>query len=1155
MCVLNNQQQQQQQRQLQDLSDVELVVSGSDKPTGHYGWYNVSQKEFKALTLTCTAYNKSTGTPLNTQPKVFWSKDNVYLGHCFRDLTPATLNLQPQLQPPPQPPEPQPQPPEPQPPEGNVEGPSQPQPQPQSPKGNVEGLSQPQPPEGNVEGLSQPQPPQPTQPPQPQPPKGNVEGLSQPQQPHFTITSRHQGTYWCQTWDDTNSTQPLIHSNKILVTLRDRVVVNLEAHLNDTLKVSDVRDRLRDTFGHWFVKEGVGVAGGGDGDVVFVPNDDDNDDVFVLDPVAVSKTTKDNNNNNKYSSLVVKYTFQLHVLLTSLKDGDVRMFNYQRGVSDGDYVSNGFLPTSTVTLATFCLSETRSYGSSQVIQWPFTSAGNVHPINHRCHIRRSKLKAARCVWDYINGAYLTFDPSGCEWSDLCPKGYTMLSNWLCMAVSQSGSWGVGFKTVYKTGREMSILDHPRFLNTSWQRSGVYRHINNLVTQRTGGSSVIWLPVRRIRKFGPLNYLDPVAKDFRNNLPNVLETFNMTWAKGESNQVPDCLALDLATKELLIKHCSYHYPFVSIIKANFLKESVSDFSADSLISSNPLCDSGWQSTQLTENIFCFKLFNSSKKGLTWPETKAFCQTQNATLPSPNVEFLDWVYRKYIYSNGVPKVWINAQRNHGWRISFSGSMDNLNWHPTEDYKNKYGSLKPDGWVLEDENVTMMNILCQKRITHTKKLHLELVKSRVESSHTICIKAKQNELLNEGESLSCYVNGIYTAPIRPQYTHSCPYELEVNNQGYYECYAWSQKPTTLVHSNIILHEELDTFTFVFSLLHHQNYRLEKYDSTFAPPHTCSDHVVDYLAHNPHADNFDITAENLFYKPRLDTKLLENFHLKCKPKLNASHYTEEKVLNALVDLILDGIKLSNCSLNQIRRTTGCPKEVTWSLTWPQTEGKAVVIPEELCVTSEGEAVTRECLGDFVLGYFWTEAKNCTGQPTPVTRQLWHIKNNPQVYLSNSNFYPSLSGLTSNSPDLSSLDVHLVALILEAFTHLNTSSLHLDHMTDILNNVMGAQSRVLQASQITRNTSAILLESFEALTFKIELPIGQERALNVSRERISVQRLALETNSTVTGYKFSRKDTDSQEHGLVRQGDSRADVSDAEVAIVFPSNLLQPGR
>ncbi|KAK3852894.1 hypothetical protein Pcinc_040538 [Petrolisthes cinctipes] len=1068
----------------QDMSDVELVVSGSDKPTGHYGWYNVSQKEFKALTLTCTAYNKSTGTPLNVQPKVFWSKDNVYHGHCERNLVPATLH--------------------------------------DSLKSEAE--------EAIAPGVSER--------------RYNIHNKKHTNQSLFSpVPPTSQGTYWCEAWY--GRSQRRLQSNKVLVTLNDTVVFGIKVRTNGVNNYT--QDKVKS-----LIKNAL------DGKIHYI-----NERVLV----AVSMTREALEGSE---AMVDQYTFHLHLPVKDLGDEG---FSFKRILLETSLSNiNTDLPNSSIVLPYYCFKEEKRFNTSYKLKWPATYAGDVHPINHRCRVKYGKLKAGRCVWDFINGAHFTFDSSGCVWSDLCPRGYNMMDRKYCVSVSHTKSnWVKGFNATFKTGSEVTLVDVLRESGSQHRRSKVRRQIHNLVRSQTG-SDVVWLPVRRVRKFGPLNHLDP--QNFGVLRYDNLSDLNITWGDGQPVGTKDCLTLDLNKLQLLTLDCTDQYPFVSIIKADFLRRPLPPFSSSSsLVINNTLCEPGWQSNQLTENLFCFKLFTPSSE-MTWEEAQAFCEGENATLPSPNVGFLDWVYREYLHSNDVSQVWMGAR----WRpdrVLYNDSVDHLNWLANTKYTKEFGVLRQEGWLLKDGNATHTHVLCQKRMTPTEKLQVEIVKPENEASQTMSIRISPSELLStkEGSNLQCFINGIYT---RPEKSHSNPnnshLELTFGNQGYYQCFAWSRSPIELVHSNIILHEDRDIYTFVVSLLHtSDDYSPMQHDNTFRMSFsveesytTCSDIIMKYLTTDSQMTMFNFQKQNFLYKPRGDSKLLESFHLKGKLKDKSLNITETEVLTTLKDLLTAGAKLKNCSLDHIRSTEGCPSEVTLNsgynagnLTWPQTEGKAVVIPEELCVTSEGEAVTRECLGDFVLGYFWTEAKNCTGQPTPVTRQLWHIKNNPQGYLARTNANdtvptPPLTELTSNSPALQPIDIHLIAQTFQSFTHYNISSLNLDEIVQILNNVMGANSSAFESTQRKLNSSGTLLEAFEELTFKVQLPPedGDQKEKS-SKEHISVERLNLQPNSTIVGYKSSsRKGNQRQRQSLLKKGVTLADLSDAEAAIVLPNDL-----
>ncbi|XP_069175729.1 uncharacterized protein [Procambarus clarkii] len=947
----------------------------------------------------------------------------------------------------------------------------------------------------------------------------------------------NQGTYWCETWMPNGTAR--LTSNKVLVTLEEWLVFVFHAHRNESFP-GGTEDQAKDLLRKSFVKQFYKISN------------------YTLDVISIEKEVV------RTAYLRTNYSFHLHVPRADFIRQELSFLKHKIQTYKEIYKSNGYLPSSKIAFPTLCLGGKNSFGSEHNLTWPFTLAGDVHPENYKCKVKYDKLYPGRCAWDYIHGARLVFDPSQCEWQDLCPHGYTRVLD-SCVTISAPGSWMSGFITTFNTSQERSVLD------SSWffiKRGGstLYDEIKNMVTSRRNHTK-IWLPVKRLRRLSPLIYMGPRQPEHSYEQYKSFNEHGISWAKQHPRSDEECLALNMVTNSLQTADCNTHLPFVTIVNGTFLKKSQSSW--ESLIKNCSLCPATWSTTTLkSDNEIYFKLF-MNQGNLTWPEASSFCEKERAQLPSPNVGFLDWVYRQHLYFHKVSDVWMGVKWIHE-RLLYNGSVDNINWLAETNYTKNYGTLTQTGWILEDEEITKQNILCQQIMSPKKSMHLQVHKPANEVSQTMCIDVDPESLLIDRDDryLQCYVNGKYTKHEQTE-DSGCQYELKVNSQGFYQCLAWAQPPLTLAYSNVILHRDHRTYTFVVTLSQDTGYEPEYHDSTFrkkqkrqSSPETCTDVFMASLKNIRLANQLRFNSRNLFYLPDPnDGKLLHNFHLECELKETDSNLLEKQLFETLIEMLPNGKQFSNCTLMGIRSTVGCSADTTHNygfnstrnLTWPATQGNSVVIPKELCITYEGEPVTRECLGNFYEGYYWSVAGNCTGEPSQVTQRLWEINSDPKRYLEfPSNSSTSLAELTTDSLQLQPVDIHFIAKTLESFSKVESPRwLSLDEIVETINNVMGANSSVFEPVQMKLNSSSTLLEAFEQLTFQVELPSKKgDQMKNSSRKLISVERLDLEVNSTIVGYKSREQgEGDGRVETLVK-GVVQSDLLDAEAAIILPSNL-----
>ncbi|XP_042868841.1 uncharacterized protein LOC122266561 isoform X1 [Penaeus japonicus] len=946
-----------------------------------------------------------------------------------------------------------------------------------------------------------------------------------------------QGTVWCETWVPRSTSR--ITSNKVLVTLKDWLVLIFNAHVEEPpgRTVEAATKSLQAIFRPQF----------------------DNISNFIMDPISVVK--RESLDGSKFFA---NYSFHLHIPKAELGFDDSRHFQIKSTTYTEIFMRNhrlGYLNSSHVAFPTFCLRHKEILKDGREIEWPFTEVGYVFPKNWKCRVKYGKLSPGVCMWNYTHGARIQFDPSECTWTDLCPEGYRTAAKNYCVSISTPNTWDIGFSATYKTSRENSVLDKTDFMKRISRRKSLYEVVQTLLNQSESGSK-IWLPTRRKRLLSPLLFMGPNKTEF-----TLVPKKPISWESGHPRIDGECLALDTSRNSLQTLNCNAHLPFVAVVESNFLTERINRWPL--LVKESkesPSCPPGWNTTVFKGKYeTCFKLFTSNKN-LTWPEAGQFCEDLEAQLPTPNVGFLDWVYRQHLFMNKVANVWMGVEwRNE--RLLYNGSEENLNWMADTDYSQPYGVLTQKGWKLQGRNEAKREILCQKISTPRIAMQLQVHEPKSIGSQTMCIDAEPQSLLVDGDYINprCYVNGEFIHHERME-DSGCQYELKLSGQGYYQCQAWAHPPFSFVKSNVILHRDPATFTFVITLFQDKPYIPRRHDSSFLLTNrsnrdsdTCAEVFMANLRSTDLTDEFRFTDKNFFYFPSpAEMKLLHNFHLECEIKnTNKPIMTEKKLLKTLHEMLPLGKTFSDCTLLDLLSTQGCLRDVTEDfasgspkqLTWPSTNGNAIVLPEQLCITAEGEPVTRECLGDFFVGYYWgPPSNNCTGDPSYITQELWKISINPQ----NLNESSTLTNLTANSTSLQPADIHFVAQTLDAFSkNEEISNFDLEDIVGIMNNVMAANETAFEPVQWKLNSSSTILEAFETMTFKVQLPRKKgDQAKNSSRELISVERLDLEINSTIIGYKTHQL-VGRERHGeTLMKGVNENELGDAEAAILLPSNL-----
>ncbi|GBM88568.1 hypothetical protein AVEN_185679-1, partial [Araneus ventricosus] len=118
------------------------------------------------------------------------------------------------------------------------------------------------------------------------------------------------------------------------------------------------------------------------------------------------------------------------------------------------------------------------------------------------------------------------------------------------------------------------------------------------------------------------------------------------------------------------------------------------------------------------------------------------------------------------------------------------------------------------------------------------------------------------------------------------------------------------------------------------------------------------------------------------------------------------------------------------LESTVSCPREMSHynghHLTWPETPIGQSTLPDEMCVTAEGSALERKCLGDFYTGAHWSPVeKDCAGVQPELTVSLHRLSKTNITEDNVANTTMSMEMLTATSGDLSPTDVKYVAQIL----------------------------------------------------------------------------------------------------------------------------------
>ncbi|XP_045123352.1 uncharacterized protein LOC123511481 isoform X2 [Portunus trituberculatus] len=851
--------------------------------------------------------------------------------------------------------------------------------------------------------------------------------------------------------------------------------------------------------------------------------------------------------------------------------------------------SAGFLSSSMVFLATRCRKRTNILPYRNSVTWPFSEVGEVQPLHYRCEDAHGNLVVGHCRWNYTHGAAIHFDSHKCKRFDFCPSDYTGLAGTFCVSRTSATTWDEGFRAAYTSKHTISLLDtNHTILDKKGQddQLSLYQQVQQWL-EDDGGSSLLWLPAKRLTPFAPLVILSPnFISGYKNfsNSSEWLSVYNVSWAAGQPSAEHDCLALDTKNSTLLTLPCDNALPFLTILYMHKLFQVPNwtyDNTIPGLITRDNLMCPGWSSEYPGGQEVCFMACNN-EDGLRWDEAVELCKEKDAQLPDPSNGFMDWALRQYMFTFNE-SIWITfpnpeSNKTEQRRGTF------INWKAETNHSLPYPALTSSGWMRHSGKVTKTHVVCQKNILMPER-NIKVFK---ESGSVHVAVEPQIETL---PSPQCYVNGHWktvnessgsaeetgsgtgtmlysdmendyddygSGDEEPDPLTSSGNRVDSNTQGYYKCLVWSNSPPYLLLSDTLLYRREDTFSFTIVLRRQSQYIPELHDATmnskaFSPKEPCMNNFLKQVqldVRRAYGDIILVTTENFYLSPEVKTNyLLLHFHVQFEFSggiLKSENPIYEMITAALSELSEENE--GNCHAVSARSTVGCYEETRELLTWPRTMGARVVLPTELCVTEEGNPVTCECLGDFISGYYWgNKSGECTDHLSNETQQLWSIYQN-----ASSSDSALVAKLTDRGHDLTTADVYFTAKAIQSISNESSvASKTLEHIVETLNNVMEAEGTVIQQMQDVFNTSSILLQALETISFKAK---SDEQEVLCKTKLVSLMRVSLNPTSSIIGYhswRSSEEDEEEEDENVINK-ESPDDWQRSQVSLILPDNLTQ---
>ena len=725
------------------------------------------------------------------------------------------------------------------------------------------------------------------------------------------------------------------------------------------------------------------------------------------------------------------------------------------------------------------------------IHWPYSAVGPVEPIViPRCLNSDASIISRFCFGDYSSGAYL--EPFNASISckaiyERCPPGYHSIISDYCTLITKPDSWSKSLQKAYVTGQEFSICSKFGVNSSNYM---------SLIKYVPKGISKIWLPIRRIRKYGQFVSIEN-NKEKRNC--NLTKSF---WAPGHPIFDKDCVAKSLHDGYLHTISCTSSLPFVSNIDVeDFLVEDIQERKQ-----TDPSCPKGGFSpvANLDHKVCIIRMAENSSS---WIDAERICKSNGYHLPQPGRLFMNWVYRNLLNEKGGI-LFINAS-------TVKNTQDYHFWSPGEKQNSSYAIMSREGWIHQVNSLEPIPIFCEKHQAIHISSDLALKLHFINDSSYICIDMSSAPSLKY-DSLICQLNG-QTVKIDDLDDPLCVSKKVLNigpRTGYFSCSGWTNNPHHYVKSNELHKRSLGSLIYIFKV-----WKNTSYDPFFHDSNNKRNESEN--ACNQNLFNFLISQGNISCK--------HNFFAPSEQSIGLNEYSEVSVditdgaflrLRQLINTSL----VDRSLIVDVMQATGCPESVfieknsQRSLSFPETSNSGQFMPTELCVTENGLPVTRTCFGDYFEGYRWSDnvsGKCFSSSLSHITRLLYN-----ETQQLNSTTLMNLRNYTSDTTKLKPIDIVLISKILYSIKENSSTNNNIpvtyfyEDLLSVMDNILAVGESSFESVQMSLNTSNKLLSSFQNLVFK--LPSKNLENVHFSNKKILAERIDLSSNQDVIGISAS---------------------------------------
>ncbi|KAG8200819.1 hypothetical protein JTE90_006399 [Oedothorax gibbosus] len=583
------------------------------------------------------------------------------------------------------------------------------------------------------------------------------------------------------------------------------------------------------------------------------------------------------------------------------------------------------------------------------------------------------------------------------------------------------------------------------------------------------------------------------------------------------------------------------------------------------------------------------FETDKKA-TWEEAGSMCRSSGAnllqTIRHPDAYALFKVLFYSYQENREASWWMNLMHNNGslqWMTSPSEKAVLVDWNPDTDYslQTSAGTIGYDArshsirWNLIDP-LDQAGFICEMEDctkSYSTKVYIEdRTNKKIQTNYSTSLQNLKFNCVPSGwfiaNSVSWYKDGnlilsnsdelrIYTEP-------TATLEDILPYQGYYWCSVDQYEPFERKQSLKLLFRLPGLHTFVLYMFSPDQF----FDDT-----DCSEYIKNFVMPSEFVEALSKSIE-LFESAVLRDIKCEgstihyyiHIHLKDdgKDEVEVLKRVEISVFLSLETMgpLLDDFQIDRNNLS-LRSSLGCQKEKVmingYPTTWPSTWIGNRVQSEEICVGVEGNAIERECLGNFNVGAFWGpiqgQCLNVSSSSTLSLHKLSREKINKHNVLNTS---VNLAALTTNPSNLSLVDIQYVGQVLRNIAQV--SDIQPETFTSVLNamdSVIGVERLKLDSRYSTTNVSSKILFSWADILKNLDISGG---AYNSAGNNIVVSVVPLSGNTTQIPVGSVLEGWNQNQTTLFNGTDIMRykNYNSFEAKVVVPENLVaetQPGE